>query len=192
MPSISLSRSSSIAGGCNRRPSVLNSPDLILRILWFYALLPVCALAPGWVALRRLALRPLERLCASIGVSLMLLYLVSMAFFWTRAPRGAYYLAALACFCAALSVCRTWGHASRKLRSIVCGYAVLVLWLLLLLFLIRNYSGGVCSIDWLEHYWRARFFLDPPRTIDLTRSIIAENSPMTARPPLMNAVAAFF
>jgi hypothetical protein len=171
---------------------VLNTPDLILRILWFYILLPVCALAPGWAMLRRVALRPLERLCASIGVSLILLYLLSMTFFWMRAPRTAYYFAAFACFYAAMSCLRNWKSASRRLRSIVSGYALLVLWLLLLLLLIRNYSGGVCSIDWLEHYLRASYFLDPPATIDLTKSIVAENTPMTSRPPLVNAVAAFF
>jgi hypothetical protein len=171
---------------------LLNTPDLILRILCIYTLLPVCALAPGWVLLRRLKLRPLERLCASIGVSLILLYLISMTFYWTGAPRAASYLAALACFYAAMSCHRSWSRASRRLRSIAYSYALLVFWLLLLLLLIRNYSGGVCSIDWLEHYRRARFFLDPPATIDLTRSIIAENIPMTSRPPLMNAVAAFF
>jgi hypothetical protein len=192
MPFKSPSRRSAINGWCNRRPSVLKTPDLFLRILWFYTLLPVCALAPGWLALRRMSLRPLERLAASIGVSLILLYLVSMAFFWIGAPRAAYYLAALACFCVAISVCRNRSRVSRRLRSIGSGYAVLVLWLLLLLLLIRNYSGGVCSIDWLEHYRRAQFFLDPPATIDLTKSIIAENIPMTSRPPLINAVSAFF
>jgi len=192
MPSRSPSRTSFITGGCNRRPSVLNTPDLILRILWFYILLPVCALAPGWVLLRRVPLWPLERLCASIGVSLIVLYLASMTFFWTHASRAAYYLAALACFYAAIRARRDWTLVTRRLRSIASGYAILVLWLLLLLLLIRNYSGGICSIDWLEHYRRAHFFLDPPATIDLTKSIIAEDTPMTSRPPLMNAASAFF
>jgi hypothetical protein len=170
---------------------VLNTPDLILRILWFYALLPVCALAPGWVVLRRLTLRPLERLCASIGVSLILLYLVTMVFYWSRAPHALYYLVAFACLFAASSGRHHWVRATRRLRSIVSGYALLVLWLLFMLLLIRSWSGGVCSIDWLEHYGRAHFFLDP-RTYDLTRSVIAENIPMTSRPPLMNAASAFF
>jgi hypothetical protein len=171
---------------------VLNTPDLLLRILWFYILLPVCALAPGWVVLRRVQLRPLERLSASIGFSLILLYLVAMLFYWTRAPEAAYYLACFACFFVSIVGWRKWAASSRRLRSIASGYALLVLWLLLLLLLIRNYSGGVCSIDWLEHYRRAHYFLTPPANVNLTKSIIAENIPMTSRPPLMNAVAAFF
>ena len=116
----------------------------------------------------------------------------------------AVYLAAGAIYCSGLPVAAFWAlpvAAAGALawrwtavRTLVCDAAagrLLGLWLILagwclgLLALVRSYSGGEWVGDWIEHYQRARFFLErqPLDTMLL-------HAPLPARPPLANLVEA--
>src|ERR1035438_9742679 len=50
---------------------------LLYQLGLLLILLPVCSFAPGFFFVRKLRWNPLEKLCGSIGLSLILLYLVS-------------------------------------------------------------------------------------------------------------------
>jgi hypothetical protein len=114
------------------------------------------------------------------------------------------YLAAGAIYCSGLPAAAFWAlpvAAAGALawrwtavRTLVCDAAagrLLGLWLILagwclgLLALVRSYSGGEWVGDWIEHYQRARFFLErqPLDTMLL-------HAPLPARPPLANLVEA--
>src|SRR5262249_7399507 len=77
---------------------------------------------------------------------------------------------------------------SVRAKRALLGYGFLLLWTLIVLGMIRVYSGGPWSGDWQEHFQRTLFFLQrlPANTI------FAEVYELPARPPLMNVVAAFF
>jgi 4-amino-4-deoxy-L-arabinose transferase-like glycosyltransferase len=78
-------------------------------------------------------------------------------------------------------------HA-RRVRQATGAYGFLLLWTLLILGMIRSYSGGTWFGDWLEHFQRCLFFLHhfPLHTV------ILGNYPLPARPPMMNVLGAFF
>src|SRR5580658_6425518 len=109
-------------------------------------LLAVCSFAPGFIAIRRLRWSPLEKLCGSIALSLIVLYLVCF---------GAYCFApgALTGVCRAFAAASVllgllaWKDIRRVVRSYgarqaLAGYGFLLAWTLAILSMIRNYSGA--------------------------------------------------
>ncbi|MEN9401415.1 MAG: hypothetical protein RL091_118 [Verrucomicrobiota bacterium] len=68
----------------------------------------------------------------------------------------------------------------------IVGWTCLALWSLGLQALIFSYSGGIWSIDWVEHYERAMFFVNRWPT----DHIFVANYLLPARPPLANVVEA--
>src|SRR4051794_5404739 len=134
-------------------------PQLLLTLL----LLAICSFTPGYYFVRRLAWSGLEKLCGSVALSLILLWLVVWAVYvfapWAQA--GAYFgIAAICCAAGFL----TWRDSRllfrvARVRRVLAGYGFLLAWTLLVLAIIRSYSGGIWGGDWLEHFQRTLFFL---------------------------------
>jgi hypothetical protein len=155
-------------------------------------LLAVCSFTPGFIAVRRLPWNPLEKICGSIALSLIVLYLVCF---------GAYCLAPaylpLACRAfAAVSVLLAvlaWKDirrlaSSHGARQALAAYSFLLAWALAILTMIRNYSGALWAGDWAEHFQRTLFFL---HRFPIRVPIVGDYK-LPARPPLMNVLGAFF
>jgi len=168
---------------------------LALQLALVLVLLVVCSFAPGFFFIRHLRWSPMEKLCGSIGLSLILLYL-SFGAVYCLTPSGKEVPRV---FCVVISTaCLALGLASRRdlvrlfhsfrVRRVLMGYCFLLIWTLLILGMIRNYSGALWSGDWLEHFQRTLFFLHHFPTD--TPIYIGYQLP--ARPPMMNVVAAFF
>jgi hypothetical protein len=168
---------------------------LAASVVLIGVLLPVCSFAPGFFLVRRLPWNPSEKLCAAVGLSLILLYLAALGLFWAgqahllQGPAG-YGVVSLACFALGALAARDALRlaAAASVRRVVLGFAALLIWTLALLGMIRNYSGGGWYGDWLEHFQRTLFFLHHlPKDVRFLGL-----SPLPARPPLMNLVASFF
>src|SRR5580658_7145195 len=95
-------------------------------------LLAVCSFVPGFIAVRRLPWNPLEKLCGSIGLSLIVLYLACFGAY-SFAPG---YLTAVCRGFAVASVLLAvliWRDIRRLVRSYgarqaLAGYGFLLLW----------------------------------------------------------------
>ena len=168
---------------------------LALEALLAIALLVVCGFAAGFFFIRHLRWRPMEKLCGSIGTSFALLYLVFGAIYYLS-PAGAEIqpkflaLVSVASLALGLAVWRDVVRlfASFRVRQALAGFFFLLVWTLLILAMIRNYSGADWYGDWLEHFQRSLFFLHHFPTD--TPIILGYQLP--ARPPAMNELAAFF
>jgi hypothetical protein len=170
---------------------------LLYQLGLLLLLLPVSSFAPGFYFIRRLRWNPLEKLCASIGLSLILLYLATWGIY-CASPRGngmpvhrlPFVLIALVC--AGMAV-MCWKDIVRLLRAssvrhALAGFGFLLLWTAILTAVIRNFSGALWFGDWLEHFQRSLFFLRHfPANVE-----IFPGYPLPARPPMMNVLTAFF
>jgi hypothetical protein len=160
-------------------------PQLLLTLV----LLLVCSFAPGFLLVRRLRWSGMEKLCGSVALSLVMLWLAAWGIYLLAQP-AAYFGLAAACGVAGIVVARDAWRLFRglRVRRALAGYAFLLAWTLLVLAVIRNYSGALWSGDWLEHFQRTLFFLHH----------FTKNTPINgayllpARPPMMNVLAAFF
>jgi hypothetical protein len=160
-------------------------PQLLLTLV----LLVVSLFAPGFLLVRRLRWSGMEKLCGSIALSLGLLWLAAWGIYIFAQPAAFFGLAA-ACGVAGIVVAKDAWRLFRapRVRRALAGYGFLLAWTLLVLAIIRNYSGALWSGDWLEHFQRTLFFLHH----------FAKDTPiygqylLPARPPMMNVVAAFF
>jgi hypothetical protein len=170
---------------------------LLFQLGLLLILLPVCSFAPGFYFVRKLRWNPLEKLCGSVGLSLVLLYLACWAIYCVGArgngmPTHPAPYVGISLVCAAMAaVC--WRDIGRLLRATsvrraLAGYGFLLLWTALLMAIIRNYSGAAWFADWLEHFQRTLFFLQhfPAETP------IFPGYAVPARPPMMNVLTAFF
>jgi hypothetical protein len=155
-------------------------------------LLLVCSFFPGYAILRRLRWTPLEKLCGSIGLSLILLYLGAWGVYCLgpRNQRPAYWGIAGLCLLAAIVSGRdAWRlFRSFRVRQTLLAFAFLLAWTFTMLGIIRVYSGAGWAVDWAEHFQRCLFFLDRLPT-GIT---IVELYALPARPPLQNVLGAFF
>jgi 4-amino-4-deoxy-L-arabinose transferase-like glycosyltransferase len=160
-------------------------------------LLVVCCFSPGFFVVRRLHWTPLEKLCGSIGLSLILIYLTTWFVYIAGGPGANVRMSAVP-FAFASSVCLVLMLVCRRdlsallriprTRRALLGYVFLLLWTLLLLAMIRVYSGADWTGDWREHFQRALFFLwRLPKDTSFLEMYI-----LPARPPLMNVVATYF
>ena len=171
---------------------------LLARIALLLLLPPVCGFSPGFFLLRRFRWNPLEKICGSIGLSLILLYLVSFAIYWVSPPgdsgdlvwKAAAWSTSAVCLVLAISALRDAARLarSRHVKRVLLCFLFLLIWTFAILSLIRTYSGGGWFGDWLEHFQRTLFFLHrlPPSTP------IFPAYELPARPPMMNLLAAFF
>jgi hypothetical protein len=163
---------------------------VIVQLSLLIFLLIVTGIGPGMLMTRRMRLAPLERLCTALGLSWTGIYLFSTAIYlsgisWHWTYVGS--LIALAMFLATLRDTKRM-LTNHALRRALGGLFLLGIEVLLLLALLRNYSGGLWSGDWYEHYERTEFFLHRGLSYHLFLGIYL----LPARPPMMNLVAAFF
>ncbi len=161
-----------------------------LRLAGLAVLLLLNSFVPGFVVVRRLRWRPLETLCAAVAASLILLYLFTFALYLSRAPMawcaaGSAVAAVLACV-----VRRDLGRlfATRAVRRAALSLLGLFVWTLLFVALVRHFSGGAWGGDWLEHFQRCLFFLS---RLPLDTAMHPDYH-VTARPPFMNLLGAYF
>jgi hypothetical protein len=165
---------------------------MLLSVVSLLALLAVCSFAPGFAVVRKFRWNPLEKFCAAIGVSLILLYIAATVLHWLqpsdwRVPCLAVSALSVAAAVAAHRDIRRLA-GSPVVRRVLLGFLFLLAWMLAIQSIIRVYSGGGWAGDWLEHFQRSLFFLRnfPPQTP------VFENYILPARPPMMNLLAAFF
>ena len=160
-------------------------PQLLLTLV----LLAVCSFAPGFLFVRRLRWSGMEKLCGSVALSLVLLWLAAWGIYVFAQP-AAYFGLAAVCGAAGIAVARDAWRLFRglRVRRALAGYAFLLAWTLLVLAVIRNYSGALWGGDWLEHFQRTLFFLHHFPT----NTLLSGYYLLPARPPMMNVVAAFF
>jgi len=163
---------------------------IALRFILELLIFCVCSTGPGLFALRRWRCGPVEKLCVAIGLSWVLVYLAATGIYLAHLRPGWHF--AVSGLCLVLLVCsagqfkKLW--SSRQVRQAIAGFAVLVAWNVLLMSLVRHYSGGTWFGDWYEHYNRSQFFLDDwPKD---TRFLGLYSLP--ARPPMMNLLCAHF
>jgi len=170
---------------------------LLCQLGLLLLLLPVCSFAPGFFFVRKLQWSPLEKLCGSLGLSLILLYLVCWGIYCAGArgngmPVHPLPYALVSLVCAAMGA-RSWKDIGRLLgmkpvRRALAGFGFLLLWSALLMAIVRNYSGAGWYGDWLEHFQRSLFFLQHfPADTEIFPAYA-----LPARPPMMNVLAAFF
>jgi hypothetical protein len=166
--------------------------------MWFgpfallLALLILCCFAPGFFFLRRLRWTPLEKLCASVGLSLILVYVAAWTIycFGPRDQRVAYWMIAAAAVLLGAASVRDLQQLvrSRRVRQALAGQGFLMVWTLAMLSMIRLYSGAGWTGDWFEHFQRSLFFLQRlPVHVNLYPAYA-----LPARPPMENVLAAFF
>jgi hypothetical protein len=165
---------------------------LVFQLGLLLCLLLICSLAPGFYCVRKLPWSPLEKLAGGVGLSLVLLYLASWGIFCflPRGAGGAFGAVSLICVLLGILARKDLAGLIRsfRVRRAVLGYAFLLLWTMVILAMIRNYSGLDWGHDWFEHFQRSLFFLHhfPAHTP------ILGGYELPARPPMMNVLAAFF
>jgi hypothetical protein len=170
---------------------------LVFQLGLLFLLLAVCSFAPGFYFVGKLPWKPLEKLCGSIGLSLILLYLVSWGIYCLGdrgnampVHRAPYVAVSLVCAAMAAACWKDIGRLVRvrSVRRALAGYGFLLVWTGVLAAMIRNFSGAFWFGDWMEHFHRSLFFLQHfPANITIFPSY-----PLPARPPMMNVLAAFF
>lgn len=163
---------------------------LSLQPLFLLILLIISSIGPGLLIVRHLRWSPLEKLCGAIAASLVLLYLAAFAIYILRLPWESFYFVSLMGLAAMLAARRqvlVFGRNLQTRRALIC-FAVLVVWTVLHLSLIRHYSGGGWAGDWIEHYLRTGFFL----THMPLDTIFIKLYPLPARPPMMNLITGCF
>ena len=171
---------------------------LVFQLGLLLCLLLVCSFVPGFYCVRKLPWSPLEKLCGGIGLSLVLLYLASWGIYHfspraasgTAVATGAFLAVSLACVLLAI-LARQDIYAlirSFRVRRAALGYAFLLLWTIVTLAIVRNYSGLGWTGDWLGHFQRSLFFLHR-FTADTP---LLGGAQLASRPPMMNVLVAFF
>lgn len=132
----------------------------------------------------------MEKLCGSVGLSLILVWLAGWALYLTGA-NGAAACFAVSGVCAALGafvwpdIRSLWGAV--RVRQTALGFVFLLVWTLIALSMIRNYSGAGWTGDWLEQFSRSLFFLHHfPKDSEMFGGYR-----ITSRPPGLNVLAAF-
>ena len=136
----------------------------------------------------------MEKLCGSIGASFVLVYLAfGVIYHFSPAgeiPSKAFALVSVASLSLAIVSRRDLVRLFRsfRVRQAVVSFVSLLVWTLVILAMIRNYSGGGWYGDWLEHFQRTLIFLHHFPA----NSPIIMGYQLPARPPAMNELAAFF
>ena len=124
------------------------------------ALLVVTSLGPGLLCVRRFRGSALERLCLAVAISLFVTYLFTLVRFILQLPAWTHVAFSLACAVSLVLCLRDARRLlrSRSVRRTLLAYALLLLWTLMLLAMVRHYSGAFTSVDWHVHYDKAVFF----------------------------------
>src|ERR1041384_3571264 len=62
-----------------------------IQAIMLLAMLGICSLSPGFLVIRRWRLSPTEKLCISVGLSLVLVYLASFLIYILKLPTASFY-----------------------------------------------------------------------------------------------------
>ena len=153
-----------------------------LTLLLFLAL----AFGPAWPVAARLALDPAEKLCASVVLSLLAVYLVAFAIYLLGLPVAAFWVLPALGVTGFVAGHRTLFATARDpdARGLLTGQLLVTGWCVGGLWLVASYSGGGWTSDWFEHWERTRFFLD---RWPLDTKFLGFGA-LPARPPLANLV----
>jgi len=145
----------------------------------------VCSFAPGFFFVRRFRWSPMEKLCGSVALSFILVWLATWVLFLAGA-NGAAGCFAVTGVCAAMGAV-TWKDTRTLFRAIrvrqaAVGFGFLLLWTLVVLSMVRHYSGAGWAGDWLEQFSRTLFFLHhSPKDSEMFGGYR-----ITSRPPGLN------
>jgi hypothetical protein len=163
---------------------------IVLQLIMLGGLIAISVPGSGLFFVRYLKWSPVEKLCASIALSLVLIYLGSLAIFWLDLPNASHWLLSGICLILSLACWRDLLrlYRPRGVRAMLGGFAFVLIWTSLILLCIRHYAGGTWSGDWLEHYQRSLFFLDHA---DLNYRFLNQYL-LTDRPPMMNLICGHF
>ena len=151
----------------------------------------MCCFTPGFYFVRRLAWDGLEKLCGAIALSLILLWLAVWSIYVLAPGLGPAAYVVVTLVCAGMGAA-AWRDAAAlfrvaRVRRALAGFGFILLWTVVLLSIIRHYSGAGWRGDWLEHFQRSLFFLHRFATnIEIFGAYA-----LPARPPAMNVLAAF-
>ncbi len=161
---------------------------LLFQVALVLVALVVCCFAPGFFFVRKLRWSPLEKLCGSVALSVILLYLASWVIYCAKLPWG-WTLVVIASMLFGFA----WKDILRfvrigSVRRTIYGFGFLLFFTMVMLGIIRHYSGGGWFGDWLEHFHRSLFFLH--RLPEMT--VLFPGYALPARPPLVNVLGAFF
>ena len=159
---------------------------MAIAFLWALLLFVIVVLGPGWPVASRLGLAPLERICAAVVLSLVIVHLLAFASYVAGLPPAALRLIPLLAAAGLLAGGRRLVAIFREMpvRTLLLGQALVTAACLGWLLLVASYSGGGWAGDWFEHWQRTLFFLrhDPLDTRFLGQYALP------ARPPLANVV----
>lgn len=154
--------------------------DLALSVVLFFGL----AFGPGWPIAARLPLAPIERVVASLVLSLLIVWLVGWLVYAGNLPARTLLALPVA---AALGLWLGRKNlvaltAAPGVRSLMIGQLIVSAWCIGWLALVVSYSGGDWTGDWFGQWERTRFFLERwPRDF-----LFFGIDPMPSRPPLVN------
>jgi hypothetical protein len=164
---------------------------ILAQLALTLVILSVCAFAPGFFFLRRRRWSPLEILCGSVALSLLMLWLAgwTLYVFLPGAWRaGSFVITLVSAGLGALA----WPDARKlfrtaRVRSVLTAFGFLLLWTLVILATVHHFSGGTWFGDWLEHFQRTLVFLHHmPAATE-----IFGGYRIPSRPPLAHIIAAF-
>jgi hypothetical protein len=153
-------------------------------------LLVIASVGPGVIAVRGMRLGKVERLVAGVGVSLFLVFVAGFFIYLINGSHAWYWGVEIACAAATVLAMKDLRRlvSSRAVRTVLLHVAMLWAWFMLLSLTIRNFSGGLTALDWVEHYERAIFFLDHlPYDYKFVGLWL-----LPARPPMMNGLSTHF
>ncbi len=140
-----------------------------------------------WVRARDLA--PWRRAALAPFAGMLSLFLLGTLLHLLQIPAGWWFLASVGA-AASLWLCRgelnTWAH-DRQTRGLLLHLLVWTGWLLACLALIRHYSGGDWTNDWIGHYHRTQHILHQAPGDER----FFATDPFPSRPPLLNTILAF-
>ena len=154
--------------------------------IWVLLLFPATLILPGFLFVRRLRGSSLEQLLAAVVASCLGAYLVAFGLYLLKIPAAWFGLWAGAGVAAAVLEWRHWPAFGRDADARAClgPWAAVTAWTLGVLSLVHNYSGLAWAGDWIEHFYRAMFFLNHwPLNFRFL-----DYYPLPARPPLANLV----
>jgi hypothetical protein len=132
----------------------------------------------------------MEKLCGSVGLSFILVWLATWILYLAGA-NGVAACAAITVLCLVAGIVswadiRALFRAARPLQT-AFGFGFLLVYTLVALAIIRHYSGAGWSGDWLEQFSRSLFFLHHfPKGAEMFGGYR-----ITSRPPGLNIIAAF-
>jgi hypothetical protein len=160
---------------------------LALKLL---PLLLICSIGPGLLVVRRLHWSPLEKLCGAVAASFVLTYLASFILFCFNAPPIAYW-----CVAGAFGIIGVVNYRqllvffrSHQTPRVLIAFTIVLAWDFMHLAIVRNYGGDSWGNDWHEHYERTCYFLHQHSN----QFLYLKEYLLPARPPMMNAICAFY